>query len=195
MRHNIRLTEQQRELAVQHLRIVEQVIRRYRMVREDCCGMGYFDLFQEGCCWLCQAAGHYQEERGISFASYAYTVVRNGLYSYCSMQCQKQKGIGILVDIETIGRVVNKSEEVFEECELFDMLQRLEKQYTGTVRHGIEAMKWRAKGFSASEIAAIYGVRSNLVSAWIARARQRLARDPAWREWLEDHRLTGRKAS
>lgn len=195
MRQNIRLTEQQRELAAQHLGIVGQVIRRYGMAREDCCGMGYFDLFQEGCCWLCQAAGHYQEERGISFAPYAYAVVINGLRSYCRIQNRKQKGIGIPVDIEAVVQVSGRDEDTFEEWEVLDMLRRLEKRYTGTVQRGIEAMAWRAKGFSSREIASMYGVQPNLVGAWIARAKQRLARDPAWRDWLKDHHLTGRKAS
>lgn len=65
-------------------------------------------------------------------------------------------------------------EKVFEEQDIFTLLHGLKQQYSGTARLGIEAIEWKVKGLSGAEIAKMYGVKPNLVGAWISRAASKL---------------------
>ena len=56
-------------------------------------------------------------------------------------------------------------------------LRKARSEYTGVVRLGIEALELKVNGMSGQEIAAMYGVKPNLVGAWISRAAQRLRRN------------------
>ena len=76
-----RLTADQQRLAEENLTIVERVLRFDINANPCVAGLGYEDLYQEGCVWLCNAALTFDPARG-SFASYARQVVQNGLVSY-----------------------------------------------------------------------------------------------------------------
>lgn len=65
-----------------NLTIVERVLRFDINANPCVAGLGYEDLYQEGCVWLCNAALTFDPARG-SFASYARRVVQNGLIGYC----------------------------------------------------------------------------------------------------------------
>ena len=77
-----RLTADQQRLVEENLTIVERVLRFDINANPCVAGLGYEDLYQEGCVWLCNAALTFDPARG-SFASYARRVVQNGL-SFCS---------------------------------------------------------------------------------------------------------------
>lgn len=64
-----RLTADQQRLAEENLSIVERVLRFDINVNPCVAGLGYEDLYQEGCVWLCNAALTFDPARG-SFASY-----------------------------------------------------------------------------------------------------------------------------
>ena len=66
---------------------------------------------------------------------------------------------------------------MFEEQDIYILLQSMKQQYSGTIRLGIEAIEWKVKGFSGAEIAKMYGVKPNLVGAWISRASSRLKKN------------------
>ena len=74
-----RLTADQQRLAEENLSIVERVLRFDINVNPCVAGLGYEDLYQEGCVWLCNAALTFDPARG-SFASYARQVVQNQQY-------------------------------------------------------------------------------------------------------------------
>ena len=84
-----RLTADQQRLAEENLTIVERVLRFDINANPCVAGLGYEDLYQEGCVWLCNAALTFDPARG-SFASYARQVVQNGLVSYCRNLTGKQ---------------------------------------------------------------------------------------------------------
>ena len=71
-----RLTADQQRLAEENLTIVERVLRFDINANPCVAGLGYEDLYQEGCVWLCNAALTFDPARG-SFASYARQVVQN----------------------------------------------------------------------------------------------------------------------
>ena len=56
-------------------------------------------------------------------------------------------------------------------------LRRLGDQYRGVVQKGIHAMALKLNGFTGADIAKLYHVPPNHVSAWIARAQTRLQQD------------------
>ena len=64
------------------------------------------------------------------------------------------------------------------------LLQSVKRQYSGTIRLGIEAIEWKVKGLSGAEIAKMYGVKPNLVGAWIARAASRLKKNGDFMEYF-----------
>lgn len=177
------LNDAQRELVEAHLDLVKQSIRKEIVVNENIFGFEYDDLFQEGCLWLCKAAVNYDVERGTSFDAFAGRVISNGLKTYCRLMCGKQKRlmtIPIHSDPECPGLAMDQFpgrdnwEEILSMMDITLLLERLKHRYRGTVRLGIEAIGWKVKGYSGTQIARMYGVKPNYVSAWISRAAEKL---------------------
>lgn len=176
--------------------LVHRAIREHIVVNETIFGFGYDDLYQEGCIWLCKAAATFQKEKGVKFETYAYKVVSNGLRTYCRLMCNKQKRQCTLppVSDEEDGQLgmdqllaEDHTEDWISEEDTLQLLHTLKTQYTGTVRLGIEAIEWKVKGFSGKEIAQMYGVKPNLVGAWISRATTRLKQNPVFIQAFADH--------
>ena len=69
----------------------------------------------------------------------------------------------------------------------------MKREYSGTARLGIEAIELKLKGYSGKEIADMYGVKPNLVGAWISRAKQKLRKNQVFVLWMETY--TGQAAS
>lgn len=183
----ILLTQEQKHLVEQHLSVVSDAIRNHITVNETIFGFEYDDLFQEGCVWLCKAAASFQADRGFKFETYALPVVANGLRSYCRIMCNKQKrqitlpirgDDSVSFSMETILTVTDSLP--LDEFDVLDVLNALKQQYQGTVKLGIEAIEWKVRGFTGKEIADMYGVKPNLVGAWISRASDRLRKNSAF---------------
>ncbi len=179
----ITLNERQQALASENVSVVKYAIHKYITVNDNLYGFEYDDLYQEGCIWLCKAAATYDETLNIKFSTYAEKVVANGLRTYCRLMCGKQKRqmtVPITTDQDEdilFPEPVSSEdslEKVFEEQDIFTLLHGLKQQYSGTARLGIEAIEWKVKGLSGAEIAKMYGVKPNLVGAWISRAASKL---------------------
>lgn len=91
------LTKAQQELVAQNLPVVHWVICDYIHVNPTICGLEYSDLFQEGCLWLCKAAATYKDDGRAQFSTYAKTVVKNGLLSYCRKVCNHRSHFSRLI--------------------------------------------------------------------------------------------------
>lgn len=197
MRERLFLNDSQRRLAEQNLNIVSRVIYRHIIVNETLVGFEYDDLYQEGCIWLCKAAASFQPEKGVPFTVYAETVVANGLRTYCRLMGGKQKWsccISLYSDsdilrstLEQIPDTTYQEDKMLADMDVMQLLHRLKRQYTGTARLGIEAIELKVKGYSGKEIAAMYGVKPNLVGAWISRAKQKLLQNHVFILWMEDY--------
>ena len=191
-RKHFQLNEHQRMIVENNLAIVHKVIRDNIIVNESIFGFSYNDIFQEGCIWLCKAVITYVDNKDVKIETYAYKVVSNGLRTYCRLMCNKQKQIitAPLHADEEIIFALNQitDEDSFEErisqIDTFALLNKMKRQYTGTVRLGIEAIEWKVKGFSGREIAKIYGVKQNLVGAWISRASTKLLENEEFMSFL-----------
>jgi RNA polymerase sigma factor, sigma-70 family len=197
MRERLFLNDSQRRLAEQNLNIVSRVIYRHIIVNETLVGFEYDDLYQEGCIWLCKAAASFQTGKGVPFTAYAEKVVANGLRTHCRLMGGKQKWsccIPLYSDsdilrstLEQIPDITYQEDGMLTDMDVMQLLHRLKRQYTGTARLGIEAIELKVKGYSGKEIAAMYGVKPNLVGAWISRAKQKLRQNQVFILWMDDY--------
>lgn len=164
------------ELAETHMTCVRWVIRRYIDVHESVRGLGYEDLYQEGCVALCRAAQSYDAEK-TQFHSYAISVIRNHLLDYCRrIQAQRQKAV--VLSFEELH--TNEPAHETDNTSRLYVTQALEygkRTYSGVALLGIEALELKAMGYSGADIARLYGVKPNHVGAWIFRAKQKLKKD------------------
>ena len=183
---NICMDKKQQRLVEDNLHVVKLAIHKNIIVNDSLYGFEYDDLYQEGCIWLCKAAVSFDETRNVKFSTYAERVVINGLRTYCRLMCGKQKHhIQLPAQKEQDEEVFSLDqipaedtlEQLFEEQDIYILLQSMKQQYFGTIRLGIEAIEWKVKGFSGAEIAKMYGVKPNLVGAWISRASSRLKKN------------------
>ena len=183
---NICMDKKQQRLVEDNLHVVKLAIHKNIIVNDSLYGFEYDDLYQEGCIWLCKAAVSFDETRNVKFSTYAERVVINGLRTYCRLMCSKQKHhIQLPAQKEQDEEVFSLDqipaedtlEQLFEEQDIYILLQSMKQQYSGTIRLGIEAIEWKVKGLSGAEIAKMYGVKPNLVGAWISRASSRLKKN------------------
>lgn len=184
---NVCLTQAQQELVTTHLSIVQWVIRENICINENTFGYGYDDLFQEGCIWLCHAAMTYDVTLA-KFGTYAKTVVRNGLFSYCR-QLNLHQGRSTcfpedLYDELPLKDNLTTAPDTFNQqislMETVDLLESRAQHYNGIVRLGIEALELKIKGMSVTEIARLYDVPASHVGAWISRSAEKLRNDPVF---------------
>lgn len=180
----IRLTNEQQRLVENNLSVVQWVLHESIHVNHSIYGFEYDDLYQEGCIWLCRAAMSYDASRA-QFATYAKTVVRNGLISYCRQMCSQQKQTSRLTvgengELIADGMVLNQPDEFtlhIDNMETLDLLRSRANAYQGVSRLGIEALELKVKGMTVTEIARLYGVPPSHVGAWISRSVKKLRND------------------
>ena len=178
------MTEQECALVEAHMALVETVIQRHITVRPEIPGLEHDDLSQVGSLALCRAAQRYDGR--CQFSTFAYTVVKNALLDHCRSIMGKQ---GCVVSSERVtedGDTISLLEtlpdpqtiaDAAEARELLHTLTDAKHRYRGIARKGVQAIEMQIYGYSTREIAAMYGVRTNVVSAWVSRARKLLIRE------------------
>ena len=82
--------------------------------------------------------------------------------------------------------IPDQTEELISLIDTLNFLDALKNEYTGVVRRGIEALEWKVKGLSGAEIADIYGVKPNLVGAWISKAVRKLEKNRMFIIWRDN---------
>lgn len=186
-RHLDILTDDRQALIEQNLSVVHWVIVESIHVNEHSFGLGYDDLFQEGCIHLCHAAATYNASLA-KFSTYAKQVVRNGLISYCRSKCSEQRHFSYL-EVGSRGELISDG-AVLESVDYFsDHISRLEtlavlestkQEYQGITYRGIEALELKVQGYQIADIAKVYDVPSSHVGAWISRAKKKLRNNRAF---------------
>lgn len=168
------MTREQKQLVIDHLHIAKSLAAR----RASCTGLSYEDLYQECCRMLCVAAQHYDGHTA-TFATYAQTVLRNGLFTYCT-KAAKVAGNEILVDDEsfkTFHIADGYSVDAIHRLEFRDLFHKTQQRYSGTAYWGVCALFLEAEGYSFQEISQMLHIRSNLLGAMISRAKHKLRKD------------------
>lgn len=89
------------------------------------------------------------------------------------------------LSMEQLSSADDTLDKLLEEQDICMLLQNCKRQYTGTARLGIEAIEWKVKGLSGAEIAKMYGVKPNLVGAWISRAAGRLKQSRDFMQYFD----------
>lgn len=191
MKRIIPLNEKQIALAEENISVIKTVICSRIIIDKNIFGMEYDDLYQEGCLLLCNAALMYDESRSSSFRSFAYIVILNGLISYCKKVENNRKNRAEYIESlkrqpESFSLQNSIPYERMVETNIIDFLDNIKAQYSGTVRLGIEALSLKVKGLSGGEIARLYGVKTNLVGAWISRALKKLKQNSVFNSYMDD---------
>ena len=150
------MTDYQRELVIEHLGLIDQVIRKRIRVRGTPL-LSYEDFYSVGCEALCDAAMRYRPEEG-EFEPYAYVMLYHAMIDHCRKQNRQQSAHP---NGQHLARVVS-------ECK---------KDFSGVARLGIEALELKSLGYTSREIAERYSTTVNNVNAWISRARSKLMSD------------------
>lgn len=187
LQHDASLTKAQQELVAQNLPVVHWVICDYIHVNSTICGLEYSDLFQEGCLWLCKAAATYKDDGRAQFSTYAKTVVKNGLLSYCRKVCNHRSHFSRLIigehgELAADGEALEPQADDFDArmslVETLSLLEASKQEYDGVARLGIEALALKLQGMRVTDIAEIYHVPPSHVGAWISRSAAKLRCDP-----------------
>lgn len=187
MKTAISLTTTQQLMVEQNLSVVRRTIRRSIDTNESVCGMGYEDLYQEGCIALCHAAATYNAWAGAQFSTYAETVIRNYLLDHCRTLRAKRRNAQVIslderredaMSMEHLASY-DDTERQMDRLYLAHLLEHGRRTFRGVAKLGIEAMELKVKGYSGADIAALYGVDQRQIGAWISRAAKKLKKDAA----------------
>lgn len=179
------LNDAQRKLVAEHTDVVKWAIYEHIKVNENVFGLGYDDLYQEGCVCLCKAAATYDGDKA-KFITYAQVVVRSKLLTYCVKMSAKHKHHVSVDDIpdesDDYGGSGNRAIEddygaMLSNSFVYGLLASMKFEYSGTVRLGIEALELKVKGYTGAEIARMWGVGQNHVGAWISKAKKKLVQN------------------
>lgn len=179
------LNDAQRKLVAEHTDVVKWAIYEHIKVNENVFGLGYDDLYQEGCVCLCKAAATYDGDKA-KFITYAQVVVRSKLLTYCVKMSAKHKHVVSVDDIQdesddyggSGGRAAeDEYSAMLSDDFVYGLLASMKFEYSGTVRLGIEALELKVKGYTGAEIARMWGVGQNHVGAWISKAKKKLVQN------------------
>ena len=184
-----RLTADQQRLVEENLTIVERVLRFDINANPCVAGLGYEDLYQEGCVWLCNAALTFDPARG-SFASYARRVVQNGLVGYCRNVLSQCRHTVSLDDLEPAVLATLEAQNTVSshtKCETPLLLAATESQYSGVTRKGVHALTLQVSGMPLTAVAVRMSAPPNHVSAWISRAVHKLRNDESFLSSLHEN--------
>ncbi len=177
------MTDYQRELAIEHLGLIDQVIRKRIRVRGTPL-LSYEDFYSVGCEALCDAAMRYRPEKG-EFEPYAYVMLYHAMIDHCRKQNRQQSfasDLSVDVDNEAISLEVLSTtdgdiEDALDWADLARVVSECKKDFSGVARLGIEALELKSLGYTSREIAERYSTTVNNVNAWISRARSKLMSD------------------
>ena len=189
MKRAKRLTAAQRQLVEENLAVVERVLRFEVRANPCIAGLGYEDLYQEGCVWLCKAALTFDPARG-SFIPYARRVIQNGLVSYCRNVLSKHQRTVSLSDLEPAVLTaldVQNAVSCHAKCETPLLLAAAESQYSGVTRKGVHALALQVSGMPLTSVAVSMSAPPNHVSAWISRAVHKLRNDESFLSSLHEN--------
>ena len=188
---NMVLSPAQQQTVLDHFYLVPHVIRTRIRNNESVYGLGYEELMQEGYLLLCRAAVSCDPQSG-HFVPYAKKAIYNGLISHCRKVYQYESRFSPLMADEQGNPLPlydnNFKADTFaqrvEMIELLDLLSFYAHQFRGTTKRGIEALAWKMRGMSISEIAETLQIPPSHVGALISKAKSALRRNPGFRQTI-----------
>lgn len=181
------LNDEQRELVESSMSFVRWTVQRFIHTNESIVGLEYDDLCQEGAIALCRAAATYTPGRA-AFKTYAITLIRNHLISYCRGVMADYRNLPTVsaeddADMPAAAEIAAEDARENEETRLSrictrEILARRKAEYHGCVKLGIEALELKVlDGYGVTDIAQLYNAKPKLVGAWISKATKKLRED------------------
>ncbi len=177
------MTDYQRDLVLEHLDLVTQVIRK-RIKVNGSVMLTFDDFYSVGCEALCHAAMRYTPARG-EFSPFAAVLIYNAIIDYCRKHnrlMNTHSDLPTEPDNESISlRHFSVDYDIDSEItctQIAEVVSGCKARYTGIAKRGIEALELKCLGYSSREIAEHYGTTVNNVNAWISRARMKLMQEP-----------------
>lgn len=178
-------------MAESNLYMVRYVIYESIILNDEIVGLGYEDIHQEGCYYLCKAAATYNPALA-QFDTYAKKVIRNGLISHCRKVLYENSHYAC-ISLDEHGDLLPHYGHAAKEdefttrvaaLEILDVLHSHAQRYSGVTQKGIDALCKRLEGNPLPQIAEEYAVPVNYVGAWISRAVAKLRKNPTLLEEL-----------
>lgn len=177
------MTDYQNELVMEHLDLVNWVIRT-RISVPNRPLLTYDDFYAIGCEAICRAALKYQADSG-EFAPFACRYIYNAIIDHCrAMNYRLQRSVDAGSEEGEVFFDLLAHTTVDFEAEVTDdsamaALRACKEKYQGVARKGVEAIELKLQGYESVEIANLHGTTVNNVNAWISRARSKLRNEPA----------------
>lgn len=173
------MTYEQEKMFEENKNMVYAAIKSY----VKCAGMyglnDYDDLVQIGNIGLCKAIISYNPKKA-QFSTYAYKIIRNHLYNALRDAGDIQDDCDSLDDEGFFEQAYEEKD--FDDDMLMksglDIIDKCSKKYSGIAKKGAEAIRLSLMGYECNEIAKLYGVSSNSITAWMSRARTKLRHEP-----------------
>lgn len=172
------LTNREKQIVEDHLYLIPKMIFSTVRLNETVQGLGFDDLYQEGCVALCRAAHTYTGRA--AFSTYAGTVIRNHLISCCRSAVIRNLHESPPEDWEAWQASLRALPDRMESsvAETIQFLLQAKKGCTKPERQGIEALCRKIAGYSCSEIGQALGISRDLVNKQMSCARKKLKSDP-----------------
>lgn len=147
----------------------------------------YDDLFQIGSIGLWKAVQKYDESKG-KFSSFAVPVIRNQLFN--ALRDAGQTGNTTSLDegweeewtdvnTELAYDTIQDISDSVTMNEGLGILDSCAEKYGGIAGKGVQALKLKVLGYDCNDIAEMFGVEANTITAWMSRARKKLQKEPA----------------
>ena len=171
----MKLTSVQRQMVEENLGLVGKVIRDKVRGINQMGIFGYHDLFQIGCLGLCKAV---MTDKGGNFSTYAYRLIWNEICDALIYATKRQETELKILDMPGLGAVYDPLEQIILQAEVQNGIARARETANPSTKKGIDALVLHAKGYTCSEIGTRMHATPNLVTAWMAKARKHLRRQP-----------------
>ena len=177
------MTDFENKLIMDHLDLVDVIIRTRFSFRSTNVLMSYEDLQAVGREALCRAAVCFRPELG-RFATFADRCIYHAIVDHCKHENLRYRVAAIDSDEETKDEIIEEATS----CQMDDddrlgsivveqVLAEIKEKYSGVARRGVEAIELKLLGFSTADIAKKYGTNIKNVNAWIARAKSKLQKE------------------
>jgi len=174
------MTDLENKLIMEHLDLVDVIIRTRFSFRSTDVLMSFEDLQAVGREALCRAAVCFNPELG-RFATFADRCIYHAIVDHCKHENLRYRAAAIITDEETEAECIETStacqvgdEERLGSIAVEQVLAEIKEKYSGIARRGVEAIELKMLGFSTADIAKKYGTNIKNVNAWIARAKSKL---------------------
>lgn len=178
----MKLSADQQKLVEDNLGLVGKVIRdKVRGINQ----MGifdYYDLFQIGCLGLCKAAA---TDRGGNFSTFAYRLIWNEICDALVYAAKRESTELQILDRPGAAAVPDPIEQILLRTELRTGIRKARESANPSTQKGIDALLLMAEGYTCGEIGSQMHAAPNLVTAWMAKARKHLRRQPELQSALQ----------